>query len=128
MRLVIAEEPVCGPGTVKDQGRRDRRWSQLRNGYWHDAIRFRAAALSGFQRQGSPRGWPLRRGVSEIRLLGGVGFDLNLLEVRQRPGPIEVGFGRLVESEIREPVLAGNGGDPILLEACRRLRRAKDVH
>jgi hypothetical protein len=32
-----------------------------------------------------------------------------LLEVWQRPGPIEVGLCRLVEAEVHEPVLAGDG-------------------
>jgi hypothetical protein len=53
---------------------------------------------------------------------------LDLLEVCQRPGPIEVGLCRLVEPEIREPVLAANRRNPILLEAGRHLRPAIDVH
>ena len=51
-----------------------------------------------------------------------------LLEVRQRPGPIEEGLCRLVEAEVREPVLPGDGRDPVLLEASRRLRPAIDIH
>src|SRR5678810_387646 len=53
---------------------------------------------------------------------------LYLLEVGQRPGPIEVGLGRLVEPEIREPVLAGPRRDPVLLEASRRRGPRIDVH
>jgi hypothetical protein len=53
---------------------------------------------------------------------------LHLLEVSQRPGTIEVRFGRLIEAEIREPVFAGDGRDPILLESRGRLRPAIDIH
>jgi Beta-lactamase len=42
----------------------------------------------------------------------GVCVGLCLLEGWQRPGPIEVGLCRLVEAEIREPVLAWDGRDP----------------
>src|SRR6185436_15029989 len=50
------------------------------------------------------------------------------LKVRQWPRPIEVGPGRLVEPEIREPVPAWNGRDPVLLEAGQCGRPAIDVH
>src|SRR4029077_10702549 len=64
--------------------------------------------------------------MSRSRTVSDVCVGLYLLEVRQRPGPIEVGLGRLVEAEIRKPVLAGHGRDPVLLEAGRRLRPAID--
>jgi hypothetical protein len=56
------------------------------------------------------------------------GLGLDLLKVRQRPGTVEVGLGRLVEPEIRKPVLTGDRRNPILLEAGRRLRATIDVH
>ena len=55
-------------------------------------------------------------------------LDLNFLKVRKRPGSIEVAIGRLVESEIRKPVFARDGWNPVVLEAGRRLRSAIDVH
>src|SRR5690349_18514328 len=51
-----------------------------------------------------------------------------LLEVRQRPRAIEVGFGRIVEPEIREPVLAGHRWNPVLLETRGRVWPGVDVH
>src|SRR5580658_2571281 len=52
----------------------------------------------------------------------------HLLEIRQRPGPIKVSLGGLVEPEIREPVLSGDGRNPVFLETGRRLRPAINVH
>src|ERR1700754_3177310 len=50
------------------------------------------------------------------------------LEVRQWPGAIEIGFGRLVEPKIREPVFAGHNRNPVFLEPGRRFRSAVDIH
>ena len=58
----------------------------------------------------------------------GHGSVLLRFKVRQRPGPVEVGLGRLVEPEIRKPVFSRDRRNPVLLETGRRFWSAVDVN
>jgi hypothetical protein len=48
-------------------------------------------------------------GVAVMLLRRASAISLHLLDIRQGPGLVEVGFQRRVESESREPRLAGHG-------------------
>ena len=69
-----------------------------------------------------------RHGSSRVEPPLDADTGLHLLKVRQRPGPIEVSFSRLVEPEIRKPVFARNGRYPVLFKTGRRYGPATDVH
>src|SRR6476619_6714566 len=50
------------------------------------------------------------------------------LEVAKWPALIEVGLGRLVQSEISEPAFARDSRNPVRLESCWRCRAAINIY
>ena len=53
---------------------------------------------------------------------------LDLFDIRQHPGTVEVGLGRAVETEVGEPAFAGDGFDPVGFGfACGHLRAEVEI-